>query len=287
MLFQTVPIEVGDVVDVADVTGQDVLKAVAVVVISVIVAMISKRYIRKWLESLDGVPKAAADAIARATGYLIVFVGVLFALPLLGFQSQPVLLVILAVALLLFFAGKPLMESFTAGIILQARSPFLVGELIKHEDHIGTVIETNGRTTVISTPTGERVAIPNVSMLSHPISNLSHEGARRTTVNVGVAYGTDLDAAVDVIVSTVTGLDTVLKDPAPMVGVAEYHDSAIRIQVWCWHLPSLLDEFLARDEIVRFIDRALRSAGIVIAFPQMDVWMKDPSPDTPNDMKST
>jgi small conductance mechanosensitive channel len=287
MLFQTVPIEVGDVVDVADVTGQDVLKAVAVVVISVIVAMISKRYIRKWLESLDGVPKAAADAIARATGYLIVFVGVLFALPLLGFQSQPVLLVILSVALLLFFAGKPLLESFTAGIILQARSPFLVGELIKHEDHIGTVIETNGRTTVISTPTGERVAIPNVSMLSHPISNLSHEGARRTTVNVGVAYGTDLDAAVDVIVSTVTGLDTVLKDPAPMVGVAEYHDSAIRIQVWCWHLPSLLDEFLARDEIVRFIDRALRSAGIVIAFPQMDVWMKDPSPDTPNDMKST
>jgi small conductance mechanosensitive channel len=287
MLFQTVPIDVGDVVDVADVTGQDVLKAVAVVVISVIVAMISKRYIRKWLESLDGVPKAAADAIARATGYLIVFVGVLFALPLLGFQSQPVLLVILAVALLLFFAGKPLMESFTAGIILQARSPFLVGELIKHEDHIGTVIETNGRTTVISTPTGERVAIPNVSMLSHPISNLSHEGARRTTVNVGVAYGTDLDAAVDVIVSTVTGLDTVLKDPAPMVGVAEYHDSAIRIQVWCWHLPSLLDEFLARDEIVRFIDRALRSAGIVIAFPQVDVWMKDPSPDTPNDMKST
>jgi small conductance mechanosensitive channel len=287
MLFQTVPIDVGDVVDVADVTGQDVLKAVAVVVISVIVAMISKRYIRKWLESLEGVPKAAADAIARATGYLIVFVGVLFALPLLGFQSQPVLLVILSVALLLFFAGKPLMESFTAGIILQARSPFLVGELIKHEDHIGTVIETNGRTTVISTPTGERVAIPNVSMLSHPISNLSHEGARRTTVNVGVAYGTDLDAAVDVIVSTVTGLDTVLKDPAPMVGVAEYHDSAIRIQVWCWHLPSLLDEFLARDEIVRFIDRALRSAGIVIAFPQMDVWMKDPSPDTPNDMKST
>jgi small conductance mechanosensitive channel len=285
MLFQTVPVDVGDVVDVADVTGQDVVKAVAVVVISVIVAMITKRYVRKWLNTLDGVPDAAADAIARSSLYLIVFVGVLFALPLLGFQSQPVLLVILAIALLLFFAGKPLLESFTAGIILQARSPFLVGELIQHENHIGTVIETNGRTTVISTPTGETVAIPNVSMLSEPISNLSHEGARRTTVNVGVAYGTDLDTAVDVIVNAVTPLDTVLKEPAPMVGVAEYQDSAVRIQVWCWHLPSLVDEFLARDEIIRSIDNALRSAGIVIAFPQMDVWMKDPQPDAPSDLE--
>jgi small-conductance mechanosensitive channel len=282
MYPQTVPVDVNEIVDVVDVTGKDVLSALAIILISVILAVIVKRLIRRWLKSLDGIPEAASDVVARVSGYIIVFVGVLFALPLLGFQTQPVLLVLLAIALLVFFAGKPLMESFTAGMILQARSPFGVGDLIQHEDFVGFVLETNGRTTILETPTGETVAIPNVSMLSHPISNLSQQGARRSTINVGVAYGTDLDVAVDVIATAVAGLETVLKDPPPVVGVAEYEDSAVRIQTWCWHLPLLMDEFLARDEIIRSIDRALDSAGIVIAFPQRDVWLREQSDNVPD-----
>jgi len=201
---------------------------------------------------------------------------VLIALPYLGFQSQPVLLILLVVAVLIFFASRPLLESFTAGLIIQARGPFGVGDLIQHEDYLGIVKETNGRTTIIVTPEGQTVAIPNISMLKAPITNLTAEGARRTTVNVGVAYGTDLDAALTVVTSAITGLDLVLDDPEPTIGIISYEDSAIRIQVWCWHLPSMMDEFLARDQIIRSIDRALRDAHIVIAFPQRDVWLRQP-----------
>jgi small-conductance mechanosensitive channel len=213
------------------------------------------------------------------TGYLIVLIGVLIALPYLGFQSQPVLLILLVVAVLIFFASRPLLESFTAGLIIQARGPFGVGDLIQHEDHLGTVKETNGRTTIIVTPDGQTVAIPNISMLKAPITNLSAEGVRRTTVDVGVAYGTDLDAAIAVVTTAITDLDVVLDDPQPTIGIISYEESAIRIQVWCWHLPSMMDEFLARDQIIRSIDRALRAAHIVIAFPQRDVWLRSP-PDT-------
>jgi small-conductance mechanosensitive channel len=177
---------------------------------------------------------------------------------------------------LIFFASRPLLESFTAGLIIQARGPFLVGDLIQHENFLGVVQETNGRTTMIRTPEGEIVAIPNISMIKMPIKNLTSEGARRATINVGVAYGTNLDTAVSVISEAVSDLDKVLADPAPTVGVLAYEESAIRIQVWCWHLPSMLEEFLARDQIVRSIDRALHNAGIVIAFPQRDVWLREP-----------
>jgi small-conductance mechanosensitive channel len=95
-------------------------------------------------------------------------------------------------------------------------------------------------------------------------------------VNVGVAYGTDLDAALTVVTAAVTDLDLVLDEPQPTIGIISYEDSAIRIQVWCWHLPSMMDEFLARDQIIRSIDRALRDAHIVIAFPQRDVWLREP-----------
>jgi len=279
MYFQTIPIDVDDIVDTAHVTGSDIATAVAIVVVAVLVAMIVRRLMRKWLLKIDGLPDAAASAVWRSTGYLIVFTGVMLALPWLGFQTQPVLLMMFFVALLVVFAGRPLLESFTAGIILQVRSPFGVGDLIQHGDFVGIVEETNARTTVIITPDGETVAITNAAMLSEPITNLSAEGARRTTVHVGVAYGTDLDTAVHVITRAVEGLGTVLDEPPPAIGVVDYEDSAIRIRVWCWHLPSMMDEFVARDQIIRSIDRSLATAGIVIAFPQRDVWLRKPSSD--------
>ena len=118
-------------------------------------------------------------------------------------------------------------------------------------------------------------------MIRVPITNLSAEGARRTEVNVGVAYGTNLDAAIAVVTEAISGLDRVLDEPAPTIGVFSYEESAIRIQVWCWHLPSMLDEFLARDQIIRSIDKALHEAGIVIAFPQRDVWLRDSNIEQP------
>ena len=275
MLFQTVPVDVSDIVNTENVTGVDVLTAVGIILAGILIALGINRLMRKWLSSVDGLPREAREAIGRLTGYLIVLIGVLIALPYLGFESQPVLLILLVIAVLVFFASRPLLESFTAGLILQARGPFRVGDLIRHEEIIGVAQETNGRTTIILTPEGERVAIPNISMIRQPITNLSAEGARRATVNVGVAYGTDLDAAVAIIENAISDLDRVLTDPQPTIGVLEYEDSAIRIQVWCWHLPSMMDEFLARDQIVRSIDKALRSAGIVIAFPQRDIWLRE------------
>jgi small-conductance mechanosensitive channel len=279
MYFQTIPVDVSEIVDAKDVTGSDVATAIVIIVVALLIAFATKRLIQKWLSSVDGLPEAARESLSRMTGYLIVLIGVLIALPYLGFQSQPVLLILLVVAVLIFFASRPLLESFTAGLIIQARGPFGVGDLIEHEDYLGIVKETNGRTTIIVTPDGQTVAIPNISMLKAPITNLTAEGARRTTVNVGVAYGTDLDAALTVVTAAVTDLDLVLDDPQPTIGIISYEDSAIRIQVWCWHLPSMMDEFLARDQIIRSIDRALRDAHIVIAFPQRDVWLREPPDD--------
>lgn len=282
MYFQTVPIDVGEIVDANSVTGRDAITAFGIVAIAVIIAIVVNRIMRKSLIKIDGLPEAARDALSRLTGYLIVLVGVLIALPYLGFQPQPVFLVLLVIAVLVFFASRPMLESFTAGLIIQARGPFGVGDLIQHAEIVGIVQETNGRTTIVTTPDGKRVAIPNISMLREPITNLSAEGARRTTVNVGVAYGTDLEKAVAVVTDAVANIDRVLEDPPPTIGIAQYDDSAIRLHVWCWHLPSMLDEFLARDQVIRAIDSGLRGAGIVIAFPQRDVWMRQ-EPTTPTE----
>ncbi|MEE8458110.1 MAG: mechanosensitive ion channel family protein [Acidimicrobiia bacterium] len=285
MLLQTVP-GIDEIVDVDSVTGWDVVTAIVIVVVAVGTAAVVRHYTKKRLTSVKGIPDAVRATIARMTGYAIVLVGILLAMPYLGFDTQPVMILLLVIGLLVFFGGRPLMEDFTAGIILQARKPFGVGDLIRHVDHLGVVSEIDGRATVLVTPDGVTVRIANSVILREPIVNLSREGARRSTVDVGVAYGTDLDQTVAVLREAVNGLDNVLADPPALIGVASYEESAILLQVSYWHAPMATDEIVARDEVMRSISQALAQAGIVIAFPQRDVWLRTTRDDPQNEERS-
>ena len=135
MLFQTVP-GIDEFVDVNSVTGWDVAAAIAIVAVAVGVSALVRRYTKKSLTSIKGLPEEAAATIARAAGYTALLVGVFLALPYLGIDTQPVMILLLVVGLLLFFGGRPLMENFSAGIILQARAPFGVGRSEKHTSEL-------------------------------------------------------------------------------------------------------------------------------------------------------
>lgn len=285
MLLQTVP-GIDEIVDVENVTGWDVATAIAIVLVAIGISAFVRSFTRKQLKSVKGIPEAARTAITRTAGYITLLFGILLAMPYLGIDTQPVMILLLVVGLLLFFAGRPLMEDFSAGIVLQVRKPFGVGDLVRHVDHVGVVKEIDGRATVLVTPEGETVRIANSVILREPIVNLSREGARRSTVDVGVAYGTDLDQAIAVLSESVNGLHSVLEDPPPLIGAASYEDSAILLQVFYWHAPSAIDEIIARDEVIRSIDQALAQAGIVIAFPQRDVWLRATRDDPQDEERS-
>ena len=130
----------------------------------------------------------------------------------------------------------------------------------------------NSRTVIVDTPDGRRVHLPNRQVLDREIVNLTVRGRRRTTLEVGVEYDTDLGDARQVILGAITGLDEVLDDPESVAEVYEFGDNAITIRALFWHAPTLWEERAARDAAARSIKRALDSAGIVIAFPQRVLW---------------
>jgi small conductance mechanosensitive channel len=122
---------------------------------------------------------------------------------------------------------------------------------------------------------GTEVHIPNSSVIANPIVNLTRRGRRRTRLDVGVEYGTDLAQAQQVLRDTVADVDAVRGDPAPEVYVTEFDDSAINFAVRFWHEPQIREGFVVADEVARAIDDALDAAGIVIAFPQATLWWGD------------
>jgi small-conductance mechanosensitive channel len=193
----------------------------------------------------------------------------------MGFDTAPIVLVLLIAAVVVVLSGRALLENYGASLILQVRSPFEPGDQIQSGDYRGEVVEINGRTVVIATMDGKEVHIPNSTVVSNAIVNLTTRGRRRSRLDVGVEYGTDLGQARRVLTDTVTGVPGVLDDPAPEVFVTEFDDSAINFAVRYWHEPTIRDGFVVTDDVARAIDVALAAAGIVIAFPQATLWWGD------------
>jgi small-conductance mechanosensitive channel len=101
---------------------------------------------------------------------------------------------------------------------------------------------------------------------------------RRMSISVSVAYGTDPNRVIDILIEIARKHPAVLAEPAPLAVFDRFGDSALNFTLFCW---SSVDKFfLARSELTIAINNAFKESGIQIPFPQQDVhvhWPDSPS----------
>jgi small conductance mechanosensitive channel len=278
MIGTAVTPDLDGLVNFDGVTGWDVAIALFVVIASVLLAKLVRRVVLRWLPEVDGVPEQVSLTLSRMAGYSVIVIGVVYAASWVGVDTGPIFLLILLIGVVAFFSMKPLLENFAAGLILQTRSPFDIGDEITLDDITGTLIEIDSRTVQIVTPDGIQVRLLNTAVVGGTLVNKTREGARRTTVTVGVAYGTDLGRARSVLRSAVTSVADVLPTPEPEIHLVAFGASSIEFELRYWHESSIADELAATDRVIESVDLALKAASIVIAFPQRDVWLRSDGP---------
>jgi small conductance mechanosensitive channel len=269
------PVDIGviaDEFDLSTITTGDLIFAAVALVSSIILAMVAKRALRRILNGIDDMPVLAGDVVAKIVSYVIMTFGVVFALEALGFSLGLLGSLLLLLIVMVALAARPLLQDLGAGLIIQLRRPFRMGDQVSIDEVEGQIDEVSARTVRIITIDGMRVHFPNRKVLEGAITNLTTEGQRLTTFTVGAAYDTDLDRAREVIVTAMESASTVLSSPAPEAFVQEFGDSTINIACRFWHAPEIQAEWVARDEAMRAVKRALDASGITIAFPQRVVW---------------
>lgn len=245
----------------------------AVFVGSILVSRLLKFGVRRALSRR--MDEALAELIARLLGYLVIVVGLVYALESLGVAVGPVLGALGIVGIALAFAFQDILENFVAGILLQLKRPFTYGDQVAINDHEGTVEGIDSRLVTIRTPDGETVMIPSATVIKADINNYTEFGRRRTTVPVGVAYGTDLELAQRVLTDAVSGTEGVFQSPPPDVLFEAFGASSIDFVVRFWHDPHIASEWQTRSSVGMDIERALATADITIPFPQRTLWMPE------------
>lgn len=162
----------------------------------------------------------------------------------------------------------PIINLFS-GVLMSVRDYYQVGDLVETNDFFGKIKKINLRSTIIETPDGQEVVIPNKEVLQNPIKNYSHSPCRRVEVSCGVAYGDDLEKAKQIALDAIENSSIELYPKRPVeLYFTEFGDSSINFTVRFWKTMEKQSEYLAaRDTAIIALKKAFDNEGITIPFP--------------------
>ncbi len=268
-------LDLSKAIDSSALTATDWVVAGCVVVGGYAFSLLVRRIIVTVLRRSTSGASFAEVFVGRFVQASIMVVALIYALGVIGVQFAPLLGALGIGGIALALALQPTLENFFAGLVLHAQRPFRVGEEVITADVQGEVVDITTRSVVVRANSGETVHIPNSMVLGREIENLVRHGQRRTTVQVDVAYGTDVRVAREVIweatIAATRGAET------PRVMLLELGESGIRFDVDFWHGPLESERRAARDGVIEAVYEALGAASITIPFPQRTVWSGQPA----------
>jgi small conductance mechanosensitive channel len=246
------------------------LPLIALGIVLFAVGLILIKVTISWTER--GLQRARVDhAVQRLTVNLmratLVLLVALWALSVAGVQVGAVLAGLGLAGLALAFALQNILENFVAGILILIRKPFRRGDQIETNEFSGTIEDIDLRVTHLRDFDDELVLIPNATVFTEPIVNLTRLGRRRTRVMVGIDYRDDHDRAREVLAVAVAGVEGVLPTPQPEVLCTELGDSSVDFEVSYWTAPQMREVRFVRDRVIRACKSAVEAEGMTIPWP--------------------
>ncbi|WP_354625276.1 mechanosensitive ion channel domain-containing protein [Psychromonas sp. MME2] len=178
-----------------------------------------------------------------------------------------------AIAIGFGFGAQNIINNFISGWILIWEKPIRIRDFLEVDGAKGTVEEINTRSTKIRRIDGVHMLIPNSKLLENTVINWTLvDQLVRTSVRIGVAYGSSARQVADLILQAAKEQPEVLKDSPPIVSFEDFGDNALIFEVNFWINSNVEGGLRIVRSNIRFrIDELFSENNIVIAFPQRDV----------------
>lgn len=233
-----------------------------------VIAKYIVRFIKNLLNrTLDN--PALINIIGKTIHIGIVVIGTFVSLSVLNLEKTVTSLLAGAgiIGLALGFAFQDIAANFISGILMAARRPFKVGDVIETIDHAGIVKRINIRTTELTSFQGRQIIIPNKEVFQNALINDSFNGKKRIDLGVGVSYGDDLEKVREITLEAVKSVPRRTEDEITLV-FNEFGDSSINFTVRIWvEFKSQFGYKDSQSEAIIAIKKAFDANDITIPFP--------------------
>jgi potassium efflux system protein len=215
--------------------------------------------------------KGLPYAISTVTHYVILIVGFLVAVATLGLDTTKFAVLAGAIGVGLGLGLQNIVNNFVSGMILLFERPVNVGDYIQFGNYQGTLRRIGLRASVLRTPDGSEVIIPNAQLIADNVTNWTLSDAnRRLEVKVGVDCAARPDEVIAVLVKVAVDHPNVLKDPMPRALFVEFGNSSNNYTLQAW-TANAANWVITQNELMLGVEKALREANINVPYPQMEL----------------
>ena len=246
--------------------GPKLLGAAIILVIGLAVAFQVGKVLQRWLGKKDLEPPVRI-LIVRVARLMVMGLTLMLVLEKVGVAIAPIIAGLGVAGVGVGLALQGVLGNLMAGLLIIFTKPFRVGEYIEIHGVHGQVHSIELFSVILVHADKSRVVIPNRKIIGEILHN--YGSIRQLDLSVGVAYSTDLTKALNAVNAVLARTSTVLKDPAPVVGVASFGDSAVNIAIKPW--TKVADFGPGAAAVNQAIAEEFRKQGIEIPFPQREI----------------
>src|ERR1044071_1976935 len=240
-----------------------------IAVLILIAGWIIARWMGRWIHDVIGrshyIDDTLKPLVSNFVRYAILAITVVAVLSQFGVQTTSLIALLGAAGLAIGLALQGTLSNVASGVMLLILRPFRVYEKIKIADVTGTVREIGLFRTEMVTDDGTFISIPNTTIFSATIINVSREATRRTNFTIEVDRAENVDRIQKAILESLMHDARVLKAPAPAVNVDVLGpvSTTLSVQVWVRN-----NNFLAtQSDIKKRVRLALQEAEIAAPIP--------------------
>lgn len=220
----------------------------------------------------------ARYAITALSQYLIAGIGLIIAFKTMGLHWSGLQWLVAALGVGLGFGLQEIVANFVSGIILLFERPIRVGDVVTIDGTTGVVTRIRIRATTITTYEKQELVVPNKEFITGRLVNWTlTDKLNRLTISVGLAYGADVDKAMELMREAAIENPDVLNDPTPVVSFEGFGDNSLMLVLRAY-LASLDNRLAIMTALHRAINSKFNAAELNIAFPQRDIHLAASQP---------
>lgn len=251
-------------------TVLELMETLLVFVVARIFLSVVRRGLRR-AQRLSSMDEGKQFIVRRLVTSVVWALAVMVALSVLGvdltalWAGSAALLVGVGIGLQGFF------NDVISGFVLLFEGGVAVGNVLEVDGKLVRVERIDLRSTRVVTVAGELIVLPNSKVAGEAVVNLTQgDSAMRIRVNVGVAYGSDVDLVMRLLSEAMAEQPEVRSTPQPAVFFQEFADSSLNFSVMGW-LDDPWDRMGIQSRVRTAIDAKFRAHGVTIPFPQRDL----------------
>ena len=245
-----------------------------IMVLVLIITSITLKFIRKLVtRKLPYEDRVKFVSVFSFAKYFIYIIILFVTLDSIGFNITAVFAASAALLVGVGLALQTLIQDIISGIFIFIDQTVHVGDIIQLEDKVGRVEEIKLRTTRAVTIDNKVLVIPNHKYLTSTLYNWTQNGAvTRESVEVGVAYGSDVELVRKLLIEAALTHEKIIKTPEPIVLFTNFGDSSLNFRL-IFTINDSFQSSILKSDLRYAIDKAFRNNNVEIPFPQRVVTM--------------